>query len=137
MRPSLSSVVCLAWFVACGGSETAPSGALSPGVWGGTGIQLTVTATGATIEFGCGSGSIDEQLVVDRSGRISAQGTYTFGRGGPIDPGDPPLMAHPAQYTGTIEGTTLRLTVFLPDVSRKVGDFVLVRGRQSSLDRCL
>jgi hypothetical protein len=138
MRRSVSFVVYLAWFAAaCGGSITEPSGVLAPAVWGGEGIRMTVTATGATIDYGCAVGAINEQLVVDQSGGFTARGTHSFGRGGPREPGDPPLRVHPARYEGTTDGKTMQLAVFLPELSRKVGEFLLERGRPPSLDRCL
>jgi hypothetical protein len=137
MRPSLSSLICLAWIVAGCAGPTGPSEVLTQGVWGGEGIKMTVTATGATIDYGCDVGTIDERLVLDHSEEFSARGTYSFGRGGPSQLGDPPLRAHPARYDGMTDGKTMRLTVFLPELSRRVGDFLLERGRQPSLDRCL
>jgi hypothetical protein len=98
---------------------------------------MTVTATGATVDFGCDSGTIDQPLVLDQSRRVSARGTYAFGQGGPREPGGPPAVPHPARYDGATDGKTLQLTVFIVDLSRTIGDFLLVASRQGSLDRCL
>ena len=99
---------------ACSGSLTGPSDVLSPGVWGGDRIEMKVTSTGATIAYDCDIGTINEPMVVERSGKFSARGTHSFGRGGPSQQGDPPLRAHHAGYEGQIVGRTMQLIVFLP-----------------------
>jgi len=131
------ALICLTWIVAGCGGPIGPSEVLSLGVWGGEGIKMTVTATGAIIDYGCDVGTIDEVLVVDQSGEFFAGGTYSFGRGGPSQQGAPRPRAHSARYEGTTDGKTIQLSVFLPELSRKVGEFLLELGRQPSLDRCL
>jgi hypothetical protein len=116
---------------------TEPTDVLAPGVWGGVGIQIRVTPTGATVDFDCDSGVIDQQLVLDRFGSFSASGTYAFGQGGPREPGGPPVTPRLAHYNGTTDGTTMNLVVFLPELSRTIGKFKLQVGRQGTLDRCL
>ncbi len=108
----------------------------STGVWGGKGIQLTVTAKGATISYDCDTGVIDEPLLIERSGRFLAHGTHTFGRGGPRPPGAVARRTHHARYEGIIDGNTMRLTVTLPDLQRTLGDFTLDLGRRAILERC-
>jgi hypothetical protein len=106
------------------------------GVWGGKGMQLTVTAAGATIDYGCDAGTIDERLLSDPSGRFAAVGTHSFGRGGPHQPGDPSPKVHKTSYEGIQSGDTMRLTVSLPELERKLGEFTLELGRRASLERC-
>jgi len=106
------------------------------GVWGGNGIQLTVTAKGAVIDYGCDSGTIDEQLRPDSRGRFSARGTHMFGRGGPRQPGDPAPKPREARYEGMRKGNTLELTVLLPDLNRKPGEFTVQLGQRPTLERC-
>jgi hypothetical protein len=135
---SLGFVACLVSFVVgCSGRVTGPSTVLAPGVWGGDGILMAVTAQGATIDYGCDTGTIDEPVVFDQSGRFSARGSYSFGRGGPIEPGEPPARVHPARYDGTASGKRVQLTVVLPELTRRVGDFTLELGGEPLLDRCL
>jgi len=114
-----------------------PSDTVRQGVWGGDGIQMTVTATGASIDYGCDAGTVDEPLTFDLNERFSLQGTYAFGRGGPREAGDPPSKLHAARYEGTSDGRRLTLTVVLPDLARMAGEYRLEFGRQGSLDRCL
>lgn len=132
-----ASLTFMGVFVAACGGLTTPNQALSPGLWGGVGIQMTVTATGAVIDYGCDVGTIEQPLIPDEFGKFSTAGSYSFGRGGPRQPNDPPLKAHSARYDGASDGRLLQLTVILPELSRKVGDFQLERGRPASLQRCL
>jgi hypothetical protein len=99
--------------------------------------MMTVTADGATLDYGCDTGSIDQPLGIDDRQQFSARGTHSFGRGGPSQQDDPPLRRHFATYEGTVNGSTMRLNVVLPDLSRRIGEFQLERGRQPSLERCL
>lgn len=128
---------CGLFLAACGGSMTAPGDTLAAGVWGGVGIQMTVTPTRSTLDFGCDVGSIDGAVALNSSGGFLVSGFYAFGVGGPRQPTDPPLTPHATRYEGTTDGKTLRLSVFLTDLSRKIGDYELVLGRPASLDRCL
>jgi hypothetical protein len=114
-----------------------PSDTIRQGVWGGDGIQMIVTGTGASIDYGCDAGTVDEPLFLDLHDRFSLQGTFSFGRGGPREPGEPPSKPHAARYEGTSDGQRLTLTVFLPDLARSAGEYRLEFGRQGSLNRCL
>ena len=106
------------------------------GVWDGKGIQLTVTTAGARIDYDCETGTIAGQLLFDRSGKFTASGTHSFGRGGPRQPGGAARKIHKASYEGSLDGVTMRLTVSLPDLGRKLGEFTLELGRRASLERC-
>ena len=46
------------------------------GVWGGKGIQMTVTAEGAAIDYGCDSGTIEGRIQTDSKGKFHARGTH-------------------------------------------------------------
>jgi hypothetical protein len=106
------------------------------GVWGGKGLQLTITATGASLDYGCDSGSITEPLLADASGKFAAHGLHVFGAGGPQQPGTPPRKQHKTRYEGVREGDMIRMTIVLVDLKRSVGSFTLVLGRAASLERC-
>jgi hypothetical protein len=133
MRLALAIMICLAspLGIACSDGPTAPGNPITPGVWGGRGIQLTVTAAGATADYGCDIGSISEPLVLDQS-RFSAIGTYTYSASLSGREEKP----HPARYEGTVNDTTMELTVYLVDLSRTVGPFQLALGRPPVLARC-
>jgi hypothetical protein len=130
---SAAAVVLLLLGAELRGLATAP---LPAGIWGGQGIELTVSAEGARIDYGCDSGTIDERLQTDSTGKLTARGTHTFGQGGPRRPGEPAAKVHKASFTGIQEGQTMRMTVHLPDLGRQLGEFVLQLGHRASLDRC-
>jgi hypothetical protein len=106
------------------------------GVWGGVGIQLTVTPRGAAVDYGCDSGVIDERLLTDSRGKFSARGAHVFGSGGPRQPGDQVPKSRQARYEGMRKGDTLQLTVLLPDLNRKLGEFKVRIGQRPTLERC-
>lgn len=109
---------------------------VAAGAWGGTSIRLEVTSQGATIEYDCAHGSIDEPLVTDRDGRFSAVGTHVREHGGPIRQDEQP-DSHPAHYRGQSSGETMRLTVTLTDLQQEIGTFILTRGATGRLFKCL
>ena len=106
------------------------------GVWGGKGIQLTVTENGAGIDYGCDSGTIDERLRTDSRGKFFARGTHAFGRGGPRHEGDPARKPRQARYEGVRTGDKLELKVLLPELNRNLGKFTLQLGQRPTLERC-
>jgi hypothetical protein len=135
MRLALATIICLAspFGLACSDGPTAPGELIAQGVWGGRGIRLTVTAAGGTADYGCDIGSIGEPLVLNQS-RFSATGTYTYSVSHSGQ--DTPEKPHPARYEGTVNDTTMELTVYLVDLSRPVGPFQLTLGRPAVLARC-
>src|SRR5688572_25364013 len=116
------SIFVMSLFACHVGTQTAQE-PVPTGVWGGKGIQLTVTAKGGAIDYGCDSGTIDEPLRSDSRGKFSARGSHAFGRGGPRQPGDPAPKPREARYEGVRKGDTLQLTVVLPELNRKLGEF--------------
>ena len=131
----VTKVLVISLFACEVGTQTAQE-PVPTGVWGGKGIQLTVTAKGAGIDYGCDSGTIDERLRSDSRGNLSARGTHVFGRGGPRQPGDRAPKPRQARFEGVRNGDTLQLTVLLPELNRKLGEFTLQRGRRPTLERC-
>ena len=106
------------------------------GLWGGKGIQLTVTENGAAIDYGCDSGTIEGRLQSDSRGKFSARGTHVFGEGGPRNPGDPAPKPRQARYEGVRKGDKLELTVLLPELNRNLGKFTLQLRERPTLERC-
>jgi hypothetical protein len=104
------------------------------GIWGGEHVRLEVTDTGATIEYDCGSGTIDEPLVLDRSRRFAVGGHHVPGRGGPVRREEPPPAA--ARYTGRVTGTTMTLTVTVEGNKDPYGTFTLSHGADVALMTC-
>ena len=136
MRNTFWSAAVLLVFVFNGGARGSSQATLPTGIWGGQGIELTVTDDGARVDYGCDAGTIDTRVQLDSSGKFTARGTHKFGQGGPRQHGDPAVKIHKASFEGIHEGKTLRLTVLLPDLERKLGDFALQLGRRAVLERC-
>jgi hypothetical protein len=128
------SIVC-AGLTSCAG-PAAPDGPVATGSWGGVGIRLDVTGTGATVEYDCAHGTLDQPLVADRDGRFSVSGTHVREHGGPIRVDEPPDR-HPAQYAGQVSGASMRLTVTLLDASQVVGTFDVIFGGSARVVKCL
>ena len=121
---------------ACGAGTATQSASIHvpTGVWGGKGIQLTVTATGAILDYGCDTGTVGERLSSDPSGKFVAHGTHVFGVGGPRQMGDVAPKPHRARYEGTRKGEVIQLTVSLPALERKLGEFTLQLSRRAALN---
>lgn len=115
---------------------TQPTGPIPPSEWGGQHIGLLVLTGGATIEYDCASGTIDEPLTVDSRGGFTAMGTHTRGHGGPAMIGEI-LDRRPARYTGSTDGTSMTLRVTLTDDGQSLGAFTLTRGASPAVVKCL
>ena len=134
--------VCLCIALICG-LITIPAQANSllksvpTGLWGGEHIRLAVTEKGATVEYNCAAGKIDEPLLTDKDGNFEARGIHVFEHGGPHRLGEPPSKQRPALYRGWTDGSQMRLTVTLLDRGEDVGTFSLGLGRLPQLEKCL
>jgi hypothetical protein len=128
----------LAAVVACSDDATRPGGGGRErlgGTWGGEHVALDVSLKGASLEFDCAIGTIDQPVVARADGTIKVRGTYTRASGGPAHMGDEPDI-HPAVYTGRLEGDVLTLKVTLTDLGIEVGPFTLRRGEPPMLFLC-
>ncbi|HEX9727259.1 MAG TPA: hypothetical protein VGA37_01995 [Gemmatimonadales bacterium] len=117
----------------CGSAATGPD---LRGQWGGEHVQLVVSPTGGVLEYDCASGTIDERIVPDASGRLDVRGTHTPGHGGPDVEGEVPEV-FAARYTGTTDGSRMTVRVVLVDTGTEIGTFSLKRGEDARLLRCL
>jgi hypothetical protein len=127
------------YFVAlltAGSCAQVATGPLAPGEWGGQHIGLTVLDRGATLEYDCASGTIDEPISLDSRGHFSAVGIHTPGHGGPASIDEVPDR-RPARYVGSTDGRTMTLTVTLSDGGEQVGTYKLVRGASPAVFKCL
>lgn len=132
----LATLVFLAALLSAGSCSRVTTGPLPPGEWGGQHIGLTVVDRGATLEYDCASGTIDEPLSVDSRGDFRAVGTHTRGHGGPVSVDETPDR-HPARYVGSTDGKTMTLTVTLSDTGERLGTYTLVRGANPAVVKCL
>lgn len=105
------------------------------GIWGGTGLILTVEEKGGSIQYECADGQIEQTLKVNAQGNFSAKGTHTPQRGGPIRV-DSKLAGQPVLYEGKVSGNTMTLRVTLTETKEVIGEFTLERGVTPRLHRC-
>jgi hypothetical protein len=123
------------------GSSDAGDVQFSPGVYGGTGVQVTVAADeSATIQFDCGSGTM-QAITVTESGSTGAvfqvSGTVTQDAGGaqPVDGGPPP---QDATFIGHKFGNEMAFTYTISGSDAGASmTFTATLGTTPNLTRCL
>jgi hypothetical protein len=131
--------VLAAWLIGAAPTPTPPAGSparVASGRWGGAGIAIEVTASGAKIEFDCASGTIDAPLVLDAEGRFDLPGTFLRQRPGPTRMGDEDREGESVRYSGRLEGDTLTLELHAPKQRHGTPAFSAVLGRTPRLHRC-
>jgi len=105
------------------------------GQWGGPGANLSLTPAGGSIEFGCGSATIDSGWTVGTGLRLRGTGLYYSG-GGPLPfPGGG--TPHPAVIAGQVGHLNITFSLIVTDLNDTLGPFVVQRGKQVNLLRCL
>src|SRR5437763_859774 len=119
----------------CGDTMTAPS-RLSPGVWGGDHILMSVTDVSTHVELDCAHGDIPMVLPLDRQGQFNVAGTYVREHGGPIRQGEIP-DSRPAIYSGFVASAMMTLTIRLADTNESLGTFSLASGSSGRVVKCL
>ena len=97
------------------------------GEWGGSEASLVLTSTGGSVNYWCGTGTIDASWSLNADGLFIAAGQHNFGKGRP---------PHPARYVGQVESDELVLTVTLADVGQVLGPYHLVRNGPVVEEQC-
>ena len=120
----------------CSGNSVAPQRSVATGLWGGQHISLDVTSAGATVQFDCAHGSIDEALTLDNSGAFDVSGRYTTEHPGPTreDETDQPRSV---RYVGTVNGNSMRLAISAAGGGESLGSFTLEHGKNGVVRKCL
>jgi hypothetical protein len=108
---------------------------LSISTWGGTHIGLSITINGGSVEYDCAMGRIDEPIVV-RDNRFDVRGVHWPGQGGPVGV-DTNSTPRPARFQGTVRGDWMTLLVTLTDTGEALGPFLLQRGANPNVVKCL
>ena len=101
------------------------------GTWGGDNAGLIVSDTSAHVHIGCTLGDTKGIIHPDASGSFSIDGTYNVDAF-PIDRG----ITHPANFSGTITGKSMTLTVVLTDNSQQLGPVTLTLGKEPKMGPC-
>ena len=127
-------------FVLAGACASAPVTArndrrVSTGDWGGEHIQMTVTASGAHLEFDCASGDIATPLVVDETGQLTIEGVYIPERPGAVRIGDEPDRKA-VRYSGRLAEKTLVLDVTLIESKDTIGHFTMTLDLAARVRKC-
>ena len=93
---------------------------MKTGTWGGLGIQMDVSTSGAAVRFCCEStGQVSEPINPDSAGEFFARGT---------------LSTLPADYRGTVSGNTARVTVTAYPASDPGGAVLIAPNGNSYFD---
>jgi hypothetical protein len=116
------------------GCQREINGPLGTGNWGGTGATMVVSSAGTSFEFDCAYGFVDDRMAA-RGGRFSMEGQYVREHGGPVTEGSEEPVA--AFFEGEIRGTTMSLYVRPRDTNAPIGPYLLERGSQGLIRKCL
>ena len=108
---------------------------LTTGIWGGDHVHLDVNSNSAKIEFDCAHGTIEGPLTVAANGEFSWKGTFAREHAGPVTSNDENSGA-PAVYSGSINESTMKLTLRLENEKDPVDTFVLTRGKEGRIRKC-
>jgi hypothetical protein len=109
---------------------------LKAGLWGGKHVSMKVSQGGATLEFDCAHGAIDQAIMLDDKGRFDVKGYFVMEQGGPARSGDAD-QRRAARYAGRLEGKSLRLTITLDGISEPIDTFTLAYGASPEITKCL
>ncbi len=109
------------------------------GVWGSDKASLRMKESGGRLDIlamtlpsgGC-FGSYGEVLQPIPRGRFRLSGTYTQLTG--VYPGK---VDYPAQFSGSVDGNTITITISVPSQQQPFGPFVLTYGVSNDWTPCL
>ncbi len=119
----------------CSAAATDDNAGLTTGTWGGPDVQVTATSNGATAQFVCAHGAIDQLIGPDANGNFSATGTYVYEHPATVV-GQPSSDSHSARYDVQLTATTMHLSVTIPDKQQVVGPFTATLGATGPSSRC-
>ena len=105
------------------------------GRWGGVGLSIEVTSSGAKMELDCAHGTIDSPLILDDQGNFDLPGTLVLEHGGPVRQGEPERK-EAVRVTGRLDGQTLRVRVVRPDAPKQRDSISVALGKPPILRKC-
>ena len=111
-----------------------PSDLTLMGDWGGPHAAVSAAAAGATLEFDCARGQIDQPVQFDAQGHFDVPGAYAAEQGGPGAPIGG--TGQPARYVGQVTGEELTLAVTITETAESHGPFVLTHDALPRLGQC-
>jgi hypothetical protein len=130
--------VFLAAFLAASPTPAPAGPRVAEGRWGGVGIALDVTASGARVELDCAHGTIEGPLELDADGGFDRPGLLARERPGPVRMDEETEeKGKPVRYVGRLEGETLTLRIIRPDARQPPSPLSAVLGRSPRLHKCL
>ena len=132
---SLSALAALAILAGLGCADAAaPTAPDLAGQWGGPDATVTLTVAGGTVEYACGSGTVDSGWGVSPDRAWHATGQYYSGGGPAPSEGRPP---HTATYSGRFQGDLLTFAVAVPDLGTVLGPFTVKRNAPGASEICV
>lgn len=126
----LAGILAVALTLACASTSGTPITEVS-GTWGGENAGLIATDTSAHVHIGCTLGDTKGKIIADLDGHFSINGTYNVDAF-PVDRG----ILHPAQFSGTITGKSMSITVILTDTGQQLGPVTLTLGKEPKMGPC-
>src|SRR5205814_9122773 len=102
---------------------------LATSVWGGDHIHAEVTEGGATMEFDCARGAIEQPIVLDGAGKFELEGKFATEHAGPITRDDE-NGGRAVRYAGILKDKELTLTITDPSSKEIIGTFNLTHGNE-------
>lgn len=116
-------------------SDRTPTSVNERGAWGSNEASLTVDDSSATLQIlasgGC-YGSYGNIGVPIPTGSFSLAGTYTQLTG--VYPGK---VQYEAQYSGSVSGRRMTITIAVPGLQRTLGPYALTYGVKNTWNACL
>jgi hypothetical protein len=124
-----ASFVCILMGSAC--APTTPDG---PTTWGSDQANLSVAENKATVQVLASGGCYGAYGEIDRvpTGTFALSGTYTLLMGA-----YPGSIRYTAEYTGTVVGNVMTLSINVPALQETIGPFRLTAGVTSAWSACL
>ena len=106
------------------------------GRWGGIGLSVEVTSSGAKIELDCAHGTIDALLTLDDRGNFDLPGTLVLEHGGPVREGETERK-EAIRVTGRLDGQTLMVRIVRPGAPKQREPISVAFGKPPMLHKCV